>query len=37
VVRFRRLDRGTPVELRANLHRGSEVLSETWSYILPAD
>ena len=37
VVRFRRLDRGKPVELRAHLHRGSEVLSETWSYILPAD
>ena len=37
VVRFRRLDRGKPVELRAHLHRGSEVLSETWSYILPPD
>jgi glucans biosynthesis protein len=37
VMRFRRLDRGKPVELRAHLHRGSEVLSETWSYILPAD
>lgn len=37
VVRFRRLDRAKPVELRAHLHRGSEVLSETWSYILPAD
>jgi glucans biosynthesis protein len=37
VVRFRRLDRGKPVELRAHLHRGNEVLSETWSYILPPD
>jgi glucans biosynthesis protein len=37
VVRFRRLDRGKPVELRAHLHRGSEVLSETWNYILPPD
>jgi periplasmic glucans biosynthesis protein len=37
VVRFRRLDRAKPVELRAHLHRGSEVLSETWSYILPPD
>ncbi len=27
MVRFRRLDRGKPVELRAHLHRGSEVLS----------
>jgi glucans biosynthesis protein len=37
MVRFRRLDRAKPVELRAHLHRGSEVLSETWSYILPPD
>jgi glucans biosynthesis protein len=37
VLRFRRLDRNKPVELRAYLHRGSEVLSETWSYILPPD
>jgi periplasmic glucans biosynthesis protein len=37
VVRFRRLDRAKPVELRAHLHRGNEVLSETWSYILPPD
>jgi glucans biosynthesis protein len=37
VVRFRRLDRGKPVELRAHLNRGNEVLSETWSYILPPD
>lgn len=29
VVRFRRLDRGKWVELRAHLHRGSEALSET--------
>jgi glucans biosynthesis protein len=37
VVRVRRVDAGKPVELRANLHRGDEVLSETWSYILPPD
>jgi glucans biosynthesis protein len=37
VVRFRRLDRAKPVELRAYLHRGKEILSETWSYILPPD
>jgi len=37
VVRFRRLDRAKPVELRAHLNRGKEVLSETWSYILPPD
>ena len=35
VVRFRRLDGGKPVELRAYLNDGDEVLSETWSYILP--
>jgi glucans biosynthesis protein len=37
VVRVRRLDAGKPVELRANLKQGNEVLSETWSYILPPD
>ena len=37
VVRFRRADAGKPVELRAHLNRGDEVLSETWSYILPPD
>jgi glucans biosynthesis protein len=35
VVRFRQLDAGKPVELRAHLSHGKEVLSETWSYILP--
>ncbi|HZP86127.1 MAG TPA: glucan biosynthesis protein, partial [Burkholderiales bacterium] len=35
VVRFRRLDDGKPVELRAVLRNGTDVLSETWSYILP--
>jgi glucans biosynthesis protein len=29
VVRFRRLDRGKSVALRAHLHRGSEAPSET--------
>jgi glucans biosynthesis protein len=37
VVRFRRLDAAKPVELRAQLKHGNEVLSETWSYILPPD
>ncbi|HXH81518.1 MAG TPA: glucan biosynthesis protein G [Candidatus Tectomicrobia bacterium] len=37
VVRLRRIDANKPVELRAHLHRGEEVLSETWSYILPPD
>ena len=37
MVRFRRVDRGKPVELRSYLNRDKEVLSETWSHILPAD
>jgi periplasmic glucans biosynthesis protein len=37
VVRFRRVDRAKPVELRANLMHDHKVVSETWSYILPAD
>ena len=37
VVRVRRLDTSKPLELRAHLKRGNEVLSETWSYILPPD
>jgi glucans biosynthesis protein len=37
VVRLRRVDGNKPVELRANLKKGDEVLSETWSYILPPD
>jgi periplasmic glucans biosynthesis protein len=37
VVRFRRIDGGKPVELRAHLSNGNEVLSETWSYILPPE
>jgi glucans biosynthesis protein len=37
VVRFRRLDRDKPVELRAHLTHGNEVVSETWSYILPPE
>jgi glucans biosynthesis protein len=36
-VRFRRIDKTKPVELRAHLVRGKETLSETWSYILPLD
>jgi glucans biosynthesis protein len=37
VVRVRRNDASKPVELRAHLNSGKEVLSETWSYILPPD
>jgi glucans biosynthesis protein len=37
VVRFRRVDRAKPVEIRANLTHDNKVVSETWSYILPAD
>ena len=37
VVRFRRLDNAKPVELRANLLNGQEIVSETWSYILPPE
>jgi periplasmic glucans biosynthesis protein len=37
VVRLRRIDGGKPVELRAHLKQGNEVLTETWSYILPPD
>lgn len=37
VVRVRRIDASKPVELRAHLHNGNEVLTETWSYILPPD
>ncbi len=36
-VRFRRLDKNKPVELRAHLARGKETFSETWSYIIPQD
>ena len=37
VMRVRRIDAGKPVELRAHLKHGNEVLSEIWSYILPPD
>ena len=37
VMRLRRLDRAKPVELRAQLTQGNEVVSETWSYVLPAE
>ncbi len=36
-VRLRRQDDSKPVELRAFLRSGSDALSETWSYPLPAD
>ena len=37
VVRLHRNDSGKPVELRAQLRSGRQVLTETWSYILPPD
>ncbi len=36
-VRFRRIDAARPVELRAYLKQQTATLSETWSYILPAE
>jgi glucans biosynthesis protein len=35
VVQARRTDKDKPLELRANLRRGNQPLSETWSYIVP--
>ncbi len=37
VVRFNRVDDSKPVEIHASVRKGSETLSETWSYILPPD
>ena len=37
VLRFRRVDRAKPVELRAQLTHANEIVSETWSYVLPPD
>ena len=37
VFRVRRVDKTKPLELRANLMHDNKVVSETWSYILPAD
>jgi glucans biosynthesis protein len=36
-VRLRKLDEKKPVELRGYLRLNNETLSETWSYILPAE
>jgi glucans biosynthesis protein len=36
-IRMRRLDDKKPVELRAYLRSDNQVLTETWSYILPAE
>ena len=36
-MRLRREDDKKPVELRGHLHHGQQTLSETWSYILPAE
>lgn len=35
VVHVRRVDKEQPIELRAHLKRGPQILSETWSYIVP--
>jgi periplasmic glucans biosynthesis protein len=35
ILRMRRLDDKKPVEMRAFLRNGNEIISETWSYILP--
>lgn len=35
-LRFRVKDAGRPVEMRAALRQGEQPLSETWSYLLPA-
>ena len=36
-VRFKRIDAARPVELRAYLKQQQKILTETWSYILPAE
>ncbi len=36
-VRFKRNDAAKPVELRAYLKQQQSTLTETWSYILPAE
>lgn len=36
-LRFNRKDPNLPVEMRVFLRRGEQTLSETWSYILPAE
>jgi len=36
-VRFKRNDAARPVELRAYLKQQQTILTETWSYILPAE
>jgi glucans biosynthesis protein len=36
-LRLRRLDEKKPVELRGVLKSGGETISETWSYVLPAE
>jgi glucans biosynthesis protein len=36
-LRIRRTDDKKPVELRGFLKSGGEPISETWSYVLPAE
>ncbi len=36
-VRFKRMDAAKPVELRAYLQRKRQPITETWSYVLPAE
>jgi periplasmic glucans biosynthesis protein len=37
VARFRRLDAAKPVEVRGQLKHNNEIVSETWSYIVPPE
>jgi len=37
VARLRRLDAAKPVEIRAQLKHKNEIVSETWSYIVPPE
>ena len=37
VVQVRRAEKDKPVELRAVLRNADSALSETWSYIIPAN
>jgi periplasmic glucans biosynthesis protein len=37
VARLRRLDAAKPVEVRAQLKHKNEIVSETWSYIVPPE
>lgn len=36
-IHVRRLDKDKPIELRSYLRNGANAISETWSYVLPAE